>query len=180
MFKIGEFSKLGQVSVRMLRHYGQLGLLKPAAVDQFTDYRYYTIEQLPRLNRILALKDLGLSLEQIKDLLNEDLPPERLRGMLPLKQMELEQEIRSSRDRLSRLEARLDRTEHENESSPYEVVVKSVESIRVVAIHQIVPSLREMGFYCQNIYEQLYVAIKQANIEPVGPEITLYHHNGAG
>ncbi len=69
MFKIGEFSRLTQVSVRMLRHYDQLNLLKPAQVDTFTDYRYYSAGQLPRLNRILALQDLGFTLAQVKDML---------------------------------------------------------------------------------------------------------------
>lgn len=63
MFKIGEFSKLGQVSVRMLRHYDQMGLLKPGHTDKWTGYRYYTIEQLARLNRIVALNGLGLTLQ---------------------------------------------------------------------------------------------------------------------
>ena len=62
LFKIGDFSQIGQVSVRMLRHYDELGLLKPAYVDRLTDYRYYSLEQLPKLNRLLALKDLGFSL----------------------------------------------------------------------------------------------------------------------
>jgi DNA-binding transcriptional MerR regulator len=62
MFKIGEFSKFSQVTVKTLRYYDQIGLLKPAEVDRFTGYRYYSVDQLPRLNRILALKDLGLSL----------------------------------------------------------------------------------------------------------------------
>ncbi len=73
LFKIGDFSQIGQVSVRMLRHYDELGLLKPAYVDRLTDYRYYSIEQLPKLNRLLALKDLGFSLVQIAALLNNDL-----------------------------------------------------------------------------------------------------------
>jgi len=76
MFKIGEFSKLGQVSTRMLRHYDQLGLLRPSQTDKFTSYRYYTIDQLARLNRIIALKELGFSLEQVAQLLDKevDLP----------------------------------------------------------------------------------------------------------
>ena len=61
MFKIGDFSKLSRVSVKTLRYYDELGLLKPANVDDFTGYRYYVIDQMPRLNRILALKDLGFS-----------------------------------------------------------------------------------------------------------------------
>lgn len=58
-FKIGDFSQLGQVSVRTLRLYDELNLIKPAETDKWTGYRYYTLDQLPRLNRILALKDLG-------------------------------------------------------------------------------------------------------------------------
>ncbi|MBC7811584.1 MAG: MerR family DNA-binding transcriptional regulator, partial [Burkholderiales bacterium] len=61
MFKIGDFSKISQVSARMLRHYDDIDLFKPAHIDPFTGYRYYTVDQLPRLNRLLALKDLGLS-----------------------------------------------------------------------------------------------------------------------
>ena len=71
MFKIGDFSRLAQVSVRMLRHYDKLGLLEPSYTDRFTGYRYYTIDQLPRLNRIVALNDLGLTLAQISDLLGQ-------------------------------------------------------------------------------------------------------------
>ena len=80
MLKIGDFSKLAQVSVKTLRYYGQLGLLKPAWTDRFTSYRYYALDQLPRLNRILALKDLGFSLEQIRRLLRDDLSAAELRA----------------------------------------------------------------------------------------------------
>src|SRR5215469_16720876 len=77
--KIGEFSKLVQVSVPTLRYYDQVGLLKPVEVDRFTGYRYYSASQLPRLNRILALKGLGFSLEQIAVVLAEGLTPEQMR-----------------------------------------------------------------------------------------------------
>src|SRR5512136_209951 len=93
MFRIGDFSQLGQVSIRTLRLYDEMNLLKPAQIDKFTGYRYCSIEQLPRLNRILALKDLGLSLGQIGDLLKRDLPADLLRGMLLLKQAEIEQQV---------------------------------------------------------------------------------------
>ena len=62
MLKIGEFSKLSRVSVRMLRHYDEIGLLKPAETDRFMDYRYYREDQLPIAGRIAALKDMGFSL----------------------------------------------------------------------------------------------------------------------
>ena len=65
MFKIGEFSKLIRVPVKKLRFHYEIGLLEPARIDDFTGYRYYTAVKLTHLNQILALKDLGFSLEQI-------------------------------------------------------------------------------------------------------------------
>jgi DNA-binding transcriptional MerR regulator len=86
VLKIGEFSQLGRVSVRMLRHYDATGLLKPAQVDRLSAYRFYAVEQLPRLNRILALKDLGLSLEQVGRLLDgEDPQASELRVTLAMR-----------------------------------------------------------------------------------------------
>lgn len=71
MLKIGAFSKLSRVSVRMLRHYDEMGLLKPAQIDRFTDYRYYREDQLPIVCRITALKDMGFSLADIVKILEE-------------------------------------------------------------------------------------------------------------
>lgn len=177
MFKIGDFSKIGQVSVRMLRHYDQLGLLKPNAIDRFTSYRYYTIEQLPRLNRILALKDLGLSLEQIKELLDHDLPAEQLRGMLVLKQTELERELQEGQARLARVAARLQRIEQEGRDSPYEIMVKPVGALTIASVRQVVPTVGEMDFYCRQLYQTLYQELAGRHIDSAGPEITLYHND---
>ncbi|MCA9971180.1 MAG: MerR family transcriptional regulator, partial [Anaerolineales bacterium] len=93
MFKIGDFSKLGQVSTRMLRHYDNLGLLVPDHVDEWTGYRYYSLQQLARLHRIVALKEMGLSLQQIAMLQGaaDTLPTAPLRGMLALKRAKLAQ-----------------------------------------------------------------------------------------
>src|SRR5262245_65829749 len=121
MLRIGDFSKLAQVPVPTLRYYDRLGLLKPAQVDKFTDYRYYTVEQLPRLNRILALKDLGFSLEQIERLLDEDLSLEQLRGMLKMKQAEVEQHLAEEHERLARIAARLRQIEREGSMTNYDV-----------------------------------------------------------
>ena len=69
MLKIGEFSKLSRVSIRMLRHYDDIGLLKPAEIDRFTGYRYYSPDQLPIIGRITALKDMGFQLADIVKIL---------------------------------------------------------------------------------------------------------------
>jgi DNA-binding transcriptional MerR regulator/effector-binding domain-containing protein len=177
MFKIGDFSKLSQVSVRMLRHYDQLGLLTPGHVDKWTGYRYYTVDQLSRLNRIVALNGLGLTLQQIHDLLDKDgdLPVERLRGMLTLRRAEIEQELLAKQLQLASVEARLQQIELEGKPSPYEIVVKEVEPLAVASVRQIVPQVTQMGFYCEQLYASLYRQLAAVGIEPEELEVTLYH-----
>jgi DNA-binding transcriptional MerR regulator len=175
MFKIGDFSRLGQVSVRMLRHYDDLDLLKPAHIDPFTDYRYYTIEQLPRLNRILALKDLGLPLEKIATLLQQDLPLTELQELLRSRQVELHQQIQADQARLNRLSARLRQLEQEGQHSVYDVVVKTIPTARIASAREIVPAIADMPQYRGILIERLYGWLKQQGIVPAGYEIVLYH-----
>ena len=177
MFKIGDFSRLGQVSTRMLRHYDKLGLLVPEHTDKWTGYRYYTIQQLSRLHRIIALKDLGLSLQQITDLLGEDndLPNEQLRGMLSIKRSQIETEMAEMQQRLAQVEARLQQLEHEDEPSPYEIVVKSVPSMAIAGLRTMVPHAHEMGYYCDSMTNSLYRKLKQQQLSWSGPEMILYH-----
>ena len=133
MFKISEFSRLSQVSMKTLRYYDQIGLLKPTYTDPLNGYRYYTTEQLFRLNRIMAFKDLGLTLEQILPALDEQIPPEQIRGMLRLKQAETQALIEQEYARLVRIEARLRLIEREGESEAgHDVSLKSVKE-QVVA-----------------------------------------------
>ncbi|MGD8290945.1 MAG: MerR family transcriptional regulator [Desulfobacterales bacterium] len=176
MFKIGDFSKLGQVSVRMLRHYDQLGLLKPDHIDKFTGYRYYTAGQLAHLNRIIFFKDLGFSLQQIKDLLSNNLPNDQLRGMLMMKQVELEREVQDSHARLARVEARLQQIEQEGKPTPYEVTTKSVEEMVIATVRQLVPKPQDMDYYCKQMYTTLYRGLGDLGISPRYPEVTFYHN----
>lgn len=176
MFKIGDFSKLGQVSTRMLRHYDKLGLLVPNQIDQWTGYRYYSVEQLAQLHRIIALKDLGLSLEQISELLKDDVPIEQLHGMLKLKHAEVQQEVQASQGRLEKIATRLQLLEQQGQPAPYEIVAKSVSAQTIASIRAIAPTLSDMNYYCESLYQQLYQGLEQHNIEPLKPEITLYHN----
>jgi DNA-binding transcriptional MerR regulator len=137
MFKIGEFSRLSRVSVRMLRHYDQLGLLAPSQTDPFTNYRYYSADQLPRLNRILALRDLGFSLEQIAGMLDDDLPSEQLLGMLRLKRAEVEQQMQEEQARLARLEARIRQMDGSATNGAYDVILRDIESERVATYREV-------------------------------------------
>ncbi len=178
MFKIGDFSRLGQVSVRMLRHYDKLGLLKPNQIDTFTGYRYYTVDQLARLNRIVALNGLGLTLQQITALIDrrDGLSVAQLRGMLTLRQAELEQELAEKHFQLAGVAARLRQIELEGQESPYEIVIKSVEALPIVGLRQTVPTMQQMGYYCRSMYEQLYTHLSWYAIDPLPHELTLYHN----
>jgi DNA-binding transcriptional MerR regulator len=132
MLTIGDFARHGRVSVRMLRHYDALGLLAPARVDAATGYRYYTADQLARLNWIVALKDLGLSLAQIRAVLDDQLTAEQLRGMLRLRHAQLRQQIEADTARLAGVEARLAMIEREGHLPTAEIVVKSLPAFEVV------------------------------------------------
>ena len=70
MLKIGEFSILSRISIYMLRNYSENGLLIPAYTNDSTGYRYYSEEQLPVANRIIALKGMGIGLNSIKDIIS--------------------------------------------------------------------------------------------------------------
>ncbi len=171
MFKIGEFSKLSQVTVKTLRYYDEIGLLKPARIDRFTSYRYYSASQLPRLNRILALKDLGLSLTQIAYLLDGELPPEQIRGMLRRKQVELQQQVEEEQARLARVEAWLRQIEKEGKMSDYEVVIKEVAPLKVASIREVVPTYSDVG----PLFGELFGYLDQHGIKPTGIPLAMYH-----
>jgi DNA-binding transcriptional MerR regulator len=167
---------MGQVSIRTLRLYDEINLLKPAQIDKFTGYRYYTIEQLPRLNRILTLKDLGLSLDQIGELIKRDLPADQLRGMLMLKQAEMEQEMQAMQTQMRRVEARLKQIEREDQPPQYEVVIKSVEAQTLASYRKLVPDLNVMVDYRCEMYNTLYRWLADNDIAPQDHELAIYYN----
>jgi DNA-binding transcriptional MerR regulator len=145
MFRIGEFAQIAQVSTRRLRFYDEIGLLQPAHADPQSGYRYYAIRQLPRLNAILALQDLGLQLDQIGPLLDDAISPKELRGMLLLKRAEAEQSIRTEEQRLRHIESRIAQIDRQGGISDYDVVVKSLPSQPIIATHHTIVDLEEAG-----------------------------------
>lgn len=131
MLSIGDFAQLGQVTPRMLRHYDDLGLLRPERVDACTGYRSYGTGQLARLHKLLALRDLGFSLEQIGELLRDEPPVEELRGMLKLRHAEIAQRLDDETARLGRVDAHLRALEEPEVQVGRRVVVKTSEPLRV-------------------------------------------------
>ena len=131
MLTIGDFARLGQVSPRMLRHYDESGLLKPDHVDPSTGYRHYGVRQFERLHRLLALRDLGFTLEQVRAILDDDLPVEQLRGMLLMRRAQIEQTVGDEQARLRRVEARLRALEGKSTVDVQDAVIKQTQPIRV-------------------------------------------------
>ncbi|HEY4388358.1 MAG TPA: MerR family transcriptional regulator [Ktedonobacteraceae bacterium] len=155
MLKIGEFSKLVQVSVPTLRYYDQVGLLKPVEVDRSTGYRYYDMNQLPQLHRILALRGLGFSLEQITAVLAEGVTPEQMRGMLRLRHAQISQQLAEAQNRLTEVEVRLQQIEREEQLSPYDVILKHVEPLLVASVRKILPDHSASSLLFVEVYEAL-------------------------
>ena len=171
MYRIGEFSKFAMVSTRTLRLYDEMGLLKPEQQDLATSYRYYSAGQLARLNRILVLKDMGLSLEQIRPLLDSDISPEQIRGMLKLKQAELHQQIKERYDRLARIETWFQQLNANSLNLEYQVGLKQVEPQQVVAIRTVVPGMEEVPL----LFEELAAHLARHKVMPAGPPQVLFY-----
>ena len=171
ILKIGEFARVGQVSIATLRHYDQCGLLKPNALDPDTSYRYYSLDQLARLNRILALKELDFPLEQIARLLEEDLSLEQLRGMFTLKQAQTQHLIDTERARLTRLAARIRQIEQEGKMPAYEVLLKQVDALLVASIRDRIPNITER----EHLYETLSAYLDQQGVQSSQPDMLLLH-----
>ena len=134
MFRIGDFSRLSQVSVKALRFYHEKGLLKPTFVDRATGYRYYSASLLPRLNRILAFKELGLSLEEISRLLEGNVPVDRVRESLQWRRVELTRRIERERARLAEVEAWLAEIDEAGHIPDYEIMVKQTTPRMVASV----------------------------------------------
>jgi len=171
MFKISEFSKLSQVPAKTLRFYDQLELLKPAYTDQQSGYRYYKSEQLLQLHRILAFKDLGFTLEQIKQLLKENVSTAEIRGMLRLKQAELHSLIQSEMERLGRIEARLGCIERQSDGRlRHELVVKKIEPLLVATLKETTSRSSIPG-----LFEEIDEFLKRNGVAPTVPHMVMWH-----
>jgi DNA-binding transcriptional MerR regulator len=139
LFRIGEFSQIARVSGRLLRYYDSIGLLRPQRIDPETGYRYYSAGQLQQLNRILALKELGLSLDQVARMLDERVSAAEIRGMLALKKAELERTLAEEAIRLRQIESRLTQIEEQGSLGDYDVVLKSAPALPILSTRAIYP-----------------------------------------
>jgi DNA-binding transcriptional MerR regulator len=174
MFKIREFARFTRVSVKMLRHYDEIGLLRPARVDAATGYRYYSAEQVTRLNRLIALKDLGFSLEQIAGLLNDDVSPEEIRGMLKLRRAEIEGQLRVEHERLAQVEAHLRLLDRPAPFAHYDVVLREAPAQWVASLRQTIGDEDAIT----RMFEELEDFLAQHRARAAYSPLTIYHDAG--
>jgi DNA-binding transcriptional MerR regulator len=175
VFKIGDFSRLTRVSMKTLHHYDEVGLFKPARVDRFTGYRYYSFDQLPRLNRILVLKGLGFSLGDIRQMLDDDLDTVELRGMLRLRRAQLQRQAEEALEKLRQVEIRLKQIEQEGLMPQIDILLKQVEPLTVVGAREVVPSPAQMRARCIALNNQACDLIKSAGLKTNGISFALYY-----
>jgi effector-binding domain-containing protein len=171
MLKIGDFSRLSRVTVKALRYYDEIGLLKPVEVDRFTGYRYYSVDQLPRLNRIIVLKNLGLSLEEVSQLIDNDLPAEHIRQLLHVKQAEIRQRLQDEQGRLGQVEEWLRQIEKEGIMPEQDVIIKKVAAQKVASVRGVVPTYGDID----QLFNELCPYLEQHKAQWIGPPIAVYH-----
>ena len=170
MFRIGEFSKIARVSGRLLRYYDEIGLLIPIEIDVSTGYRYYSLTQLPRLNRIMALKDLGLTLDQIKQFIDNEISVSELRGMFTMKKAQIENTLREEIEKLRQIEVRLKQIEREGTLNDYDVIVKAVPSRRFLSLTTRITEI-EQGFEIIQKMNQLLPS--RVDLKSIGNFLTI-------
>ncbi len=167
MFRIGEFSQIARVSGRLLRYYDEIGLLRPQSIDPETGYRYYSARQLPRLNRILVLKELGLSLEHIARLLDQETSVDEMRGMLTLRKAQIEQSVQEEMERLRIVESRLQQIDTHGQMQEPDVILKAVPATPFLGLRDVLPGIDAIQHLVRRIATAVPALVGRNSLGPI-------------
>ena len=174
MFRIGEFSKLCGLSADTLYHYEKLKILVPVKIDLFTKYRYYDASQLVIVNKILALKDAGFTLEEIADILNKNISASVLIDMLENKAELLETNLSNEYNRLERLHTNIFLIKNGGITHMNEINIKKVEPILVASIRKTFPK-KDFDKNLEEMWPAANEYIDKQGIKKTIPCLMLYH-----
>ena len=176
MLRIGDFSKLSRISIRMLRHYDEIGILHPESVDNFTGYRYYSESQLPLVGRIQALKSLGFGLSVIKEILVKYEDVREMKRFLLVKRKELEGEAREIRQKLQFLDSTLKWLRKDGNLMDYNVTLKTVPQRYVASVRQVIPAYDREGM----LWEIMCRELAGQNVQQAVPcyGMAIFHDEG--
>jgi DNA-binding transcriptional MerR regulator len=172
MYKIGEFSKLTKITVKMLRHYDQIGLLKPSYIDGWTNYRYYKFNQLPIAYKIVVLKDLGLSLDEIKNIIKREHDINPIIEKLNQKTDQVNREIKLLHTKLGKIKSYI-KILKEDTNMKYDVIIKSVPEVIVASLRKKIKGYEEFN----TLYPMMGEYMKEQKLTCLEPEycFTIYH-----
>jgi effector-binding domain-containing protein len=168
LLPIGRFSEICRLSVPALRHYDELGLLLPAAVDQDTGYRYYSLAQADDAERIRTLRFLEMPLPEIRTVLAGD--PERTRQILENHR----DRLRESADRQRYAIALLDSMLREEPPMTYEVHLRETQPQPAASIHGQV-AWAEIGSFFGTALSEISRLVAEQGVRFAGPPFTIYH-----
>ncbi len=173
MIKIGEFSKFGFVTVATLRHYDEIGLLKPARVEPGTGYRYYTADQLPRIQYVVALKNLGVSLEDIARLLDDNMSVANIRQFFLQKRSESRQRVADEQRRLAQVERLLEQLDNNGEMPRYQVTLKKLAPVMVASVREVLAVFA--GEKIAPMFQEVIGFVLGGEAKPAGPTMLIYN-----
>jgi DNA-binding transcriptional MerR regulator len=176
MYTIGEFAAIGRLSVRMLRHYDAIGLLRPARVDEWSGYRRYAPAQLAQLHRILALKELGFPLEQVARILHDEPDEAAMRTLLEERRTAARLELAVAGARLARIEAELRRIEGAEPMPTAAVTLKELPGARILALTRTVEAIdpEHVGPVVGPMFAELAGTVERHGLTPSGPAVAIY------
>jgi len=174
MFKIGDFSKLSRISIRMLRYYDSKGLLKPNKVDDFTGYRYYSSEQIHMINKIHAMKEMGFNVSEIKILISDENSKDQILVLLNSRKREIIDTVNEEEEKLSKVNTLIKMISMEDKNMKYEIAVKNMPKQKVASLRDTIPKYEDEGI----LWEELQEICKEKDIKPDGPIYAIYHDEG--
>lgn len=172
MFKIGDFARINKVSIKTLHHYDDLGILQPETTDIHTGYRYYSADQMRKLNQILAFKEAGFSLSEIANIFKDIPSPKLLVTMLEEKAVQLEETVRTHQERLARLRTNIFLIKNGGIPIMNEITVKKVEPILIASLRATISNLSQL----MPLWEELNNFIDSKGIKKVVPCMTLFYN----
>ena len=183
MIGIGTFAQFAGVSLRTLRYYDEVGLLRPAVVDASTGYRSYTADQFTTLNRILVLKELGFTLTEITRLTEAGVSPIELVGMLKLRRAEAERSVERERERLSRVAARINLIEGDPAmtTSATSILEKRLPAVRLACVSEPASGF-DADFWpiFGRLWPPLYAELARLGLASTGPGVAIYLERSDG
>lgn len=169
MLKIGDFALLSKISINMLRHYDEIGLLKPAHIDKFTGYRYYNETQLPIANRIQALKRMGFSLANLKQILSEYDDTKILETYLEYQLFQKNEALQDLQNQVALLKSTIQNLKNSYHRKSLDIVLKKVPKRNIISYRNYLEWYSQEG----ELWKVLNKEVEKLNIQFATPNFDI-------